>query len=122
VNNGGTADMTAGEFVDMWQKKLERRRVRRSQLMPGSTTAAPNDDGDLSDLAAEQAAERYISNGVIPPLGQGKTATRNRDKILNLAAEIEKKTGRTGAEAVAAWAGVKANAAALPASPRRAAW
>jgi hypothetical protein len=71
------------------------------------------DDGNLSDDAVEQAAERYIVNGALPPMGQGKTGTQNRDKILNKAAEMEKSTGRTGAEAVAAWSGVKGNVAAL---------
>lgn len=78
----------------------------------GSATAA-SAEGTLTTDAVEQAAERYLTNGALPPLGMGKTATLNRDKILNKAAEMEKASGRTGAEAVAAWAGVKANTTAL---------
>jgi hypothetical protein len=112
VNNGGTADMTAGEFVDMWHKRWSGNGAPKGlKSIPGSE--APSDDGNLSDAAVEQAAERYITSGALPPMGQGKTGTQNRDKILNKAAEMEKATGRTGAEAVAAWAGVKADTSTL---------
>jgi hypothetical protein len=112
VNNGGSADMTAGEFVAMWQRKWAGSKASTGgRTVQGSE--AQTDDGSLSDDAVEQAAERYLANGTLPPFGMGKTGTANRDKVLNKAAEMEKATGRTGAEAVADWAGVKANTAAL---------
>lgn len=104
--------MTAGEFVDMWQNRWSGGpKASGGKSVAGDAPQA--DDGNLSDDAVEQAAERYITNGALPPMGMGKTGTQNRDKILNKAAEMEKATGRTGAEAVAAWAGVKANTATL---------
>lgn len=114
LGNGGNEDMTAGDFVDYWQNRWSgggKTTATGPKSIKGDE--APRDDGSLSDDAAEQAAERYITNGTLPPMGQGKVGTQNRDKILNKAAEMEKLTGRTGAEAVAAWAGVKANTQAL---------
>lgn len=114
VGNGGKTDMTAGEFVNYWRDRWSggtKETAGRKGVVEGS--AAPTDDGSLSTDAVEQAAERYLTNGTLPPFGMGKTGTANRDKVLNKAAEMEKASGRTGAEAVTAWAGVKADAASL---------
>lgn len=114
LGNGGNEDMTAGDFVDYWQNRWSgggKTAATGPKSIKGDE--APRDDGSLSDDAAEQAAERYITNGTLPPMGQGKVGTQNRDKILNKAAEMEKLTGRTGSEAVAAWADVKANTSTL---------
>jgi hypothetical protein len=111
VNNGGTADMSAGDFVSMWQRKWGGGSAAAGPHgIPGSTEEAQNAD-ELSDRAIELAAERYNTNGVLPTnTGRNGKAIRH---ILDKAAEMEDVTGRTGAEAVAAWAGVKANTATL---------
>lgn len=120
VRNGGKPNMTAGQFVQMWRDKYyggaqqQTAPTAQAAWSPPRTVQGPpkeEDAGDatLSGDALDQAGERYVANGTLPPLGMGKAGSRNRALVLNRAAEIEKATGVTGQEAAARWVEMKAN-------------
>lgn len=126
VNNGGSADMTAGQFVDHWRQKWGESPARAGVDVPTATQApadAPpgvkvlytgqGDDNKLDDKTVDYVAHQYMMTGTLPPLGMGKAAASNRDKILNRAAEIETETGATGADAVTRHLAIKSSGAAL---------
>lgn len=58
------------------------------------------EEDSLNEDTVDYVAQQYMLTGSLPPLGMGKAGTRNRDRILNRAAAIEKETGATGADAV----------------------
>lgn len=155
VRNGGTADMTAGQFTDMWRQRWAGGKPGaappagggQAGELPGTIHGAakpkdapsgfrwssdgnleaipggPNDPGGdqlLTGDALDMAGQRYMANGTLPPLGQGKVGTANRTAVLNRAAEIQKATGMTGQEAVAQWEELKANSRNLTDATKRA--
>lgn len=125
VNNGGTADMSAGQFTQMWRD----RWANGGTPVSGGQAAAPgapggkqpgvlfdsdtldNGDGALSDDTVKVMAARYIADGTIPALGM-KTAT-DRRRILNEATKQMKELGLTAGDLVAGTANTKALAGAL---------
>lgn len=123
INNGGTADMTAGQFVQKWRAAYQGGGAAGSvatddepQLGPGVTVAYKSKaDGStsLTPEAVDYIAQQYVATGNLPPLGMGKAATRNRDAVLNRAQQIEAETGATGQDAVARHAVMKTAAATL---------
>jgi hypothetical protein len=71
------------------------------------------EDAGLDSGSVEMYAQSFLRTGQIPALGQGKSAHADRIAILNKAHDIETATGKTGEDAVATWAGTKANTQAL---------
>lgn len=126
VGNGGSPDMTAGQFVSMWQKKWANsdhvddggQPNSTAEVAPGvhviyNTSGNISPDSQLSDDAIHLLAGRYLKDGTLPPLGMGKQASMVRQKILNDATNIAKGMGLDAGDLVAGTMDTKAAGAAL---------
>jgi hypothetical protein len=105
VGNGGTPDMTAGEFVDMWRKRWANGGAPvqagagvsgaggAGGALPGGAkvlfTGAAKGGGedDINDSAIKLQASKYLQTGVVPPFGMGRAGTTARNKFYNEAAK-----------------------------------
>lgn len=74
---------------------------------------AAEEDTPLTPDAVELLAGKYLNNGTLPPMGAGKTGTRNRSAILNKATELAHGLGLTADDLVAGTASVHAAGKAL---------
>lgn len=70
-------------------------------------------EGGLSEDAKQQLAEGWLVNRTLPAFGFGPKAVKDREDILNIAAQMEKASGKSGADAVVAASAFKANSQAL---------
>lgn len=128
VNNGGTADMTAGDFVKMWHDRWNNggAPVTTAPGAPQGGAASPgpkqpgvlfdsdtmDDEGTkLTDDTVKMAAGMYLKTGVMPALGMKSTAARSR--ILNAANDIAKDLHLDAGDIVSGMADVKAQGKAL---------
>ncbi len=125
---------TAGEVAQQIAAKFGTAPVGVPGLAPGqsapagvpgvrilaSGAAAVDDNNPLSDKAADYIAQIFVGTGKMPPMGMGKIATANRERVFNKAAEIEEATGSTGPDAVTRWATLKADTNALSGLSRQA--
>jgi hypothetical protein len=103
VANPQLAKLTAGQYYAGLTQKFGSSPIGQSPDNPNALT------GDALDYVAQQ----YVSTGQLPPLGNGQIATRNRDAIINRAAQIEKETGSTGYDAVTRHSVLKATGESL---------
>lgn len=134
LGNGGTADMTAGQFVQKWGDAYTKAAggapadgapndsapagvatdAQGNAYRLGSPVGASADsENRLTPEAVDYVAQQYIATGQLPPMGMGKSATANRNAVLNRAQQIEAETGATGYDAVARHATMKTAQATL---------
>lgn len=120
VGNGGTPDMTAGQFVNHWRQKWAGGAAPAASVAAapapapgGARIVAHNDEGLLSGPALDLAAQKYNNNGEAPPVGNGALGAINRTRIMTRAAEMAAATGDTGAEQNARQAAVHSAGDAL---------
>lgn len=73
----------------------------------------PDANLELSADAIDIAAERYLHDGTLPPMGMGRQGTAGRTKILGRAAELAKAAGISGEDLRVGQVANKANAGAL---------
>lgn len=119
VGNGGKADTTAGQFLDMWRKKWGGSSPAAAPApaatgagdAPGTLYGGPakaDDDIPLTKDAVDLLAGKFLSTGVLPPMGMGKSATANRNAVMNRATEMAKDLGLSADDLVAGNASIKA--------------
>jgi hypothetical protein len=125
VNNGGTPDMTAGQFVQMWRERWGGAGGNRTGAgpsvpgptgSPGGSVVASGSQGDAEALtpeAIDYMAQQYVLTGQLPSVGMGKQGVQDRRKVVNRAQQIEAETGATGADAVTRHLTLKATGQAL---------
>jgi hypothetical protein len=82
-------------------------------VLARGTPKAVEEDTPLTPDAVELLAGKYLNNGTLPPMGAGKTGTRNRTAILNKATELAKGLGLSADDLVAGTASVHAAGKAL---------
>ena len=98
VGNGGRADMSAGEFVNMWRDRWAGGEAGASgrPAAPGGryiAKAQVAEDAPLSADAVDMGATRFAMTGVMPSLGMGKAAREDKVRIQNRASELIKQWG-----------------------------
>jgi hypothetical protein len=131
VRNGGTPDMTAGQFVDMWRQRWGNGGAPvqpgagvsgaggAGGALPGGAkvlfTGAAKGGGedDINDSAIKLQASKYLQTGVVPPFGMGGAGTRARNKFYNEAAKQADELHLSSADLVSGAYSTKALGASL---------
>lgn len=129
VNNGGTPDMTAGQFVAKQRAFYGGAApapapagAQPSAAMPSGPRVVyqgvkPKDKNDdqapFTEDTINYLADGYRSTGTLPPMGMGPIAAANRAKILQRAQERDKAEGVDGTQRAANQADYAANKATL---------
>lgn len=138
INNGGTPNMTAGQFVDMWRQKFNGGGAQQPQaqaqpqaqpqgqggqarvLYDNREPPDPNDPSNQPpdpDTVALQAGI-YLGKGTLPPLGVGKYAAAWKTAILQEATKQAKALGLSANDIIAGTVSIKAAGAALQQSEK----
>jgi hypothetical protein len=86
---------------------------RRTSSRARSRGKSDDEDTPLDDAAVKLLAGKYLNNGSLPPMGMGKTGTRNRSLILNEATKQAQALGLDANDLIAGTATGKAAAQAL---------
>jgi hypothetical protein len=87
---------------------------RQENMITGKKEGQPTDeDTPMTPATVQLLAGKYLNNGSLPPMGMGKTGTRNRTLILNAATEQAKALGLDANDLVAGAVTGKAAAQAL---------
>lgn len=125
VNNGGTADMTAGDFLDMWRQRwanggapVQKGAPQNPAAQPGGARVVFRGEGIDETSGLDQSdvhllAGRYLIDGTLPPLGMGKQAAALKQRILHEAGNQAAALGIDAGDLVAGTASTKALSHAL---------
>lgn len=134
LGNGGSANMTAGQFVQKWTEKYNQAAGVPTPGMPtvreaneaaqaasgsGLTVAfqgpKPVDESALSPEAVAMVGQQYLSLGpvALQNMGQGRTGVSNKAKVMEWAANAAREAGTSNPELVMRFVQNKANVAAL---------